>query len=107
MSLHQLEKNKNVRYCAYIPITKIVGTDTWFFEDLAQSEPPFSWGDNDRTLIDPSRLLEQIEDIETDNSVVSKEQGMLNGQCETLRRMKNELRSLMDGPVTVYVDLEN
>ncbi|MGA2440207.1 MAG: hypothetical protein ABSH08_04575 [Tepidisphaeraceae bacterium] len=63
--------------------------DLW--EEFSKSDPNFSWGGNNRTLIDGKAILDHL-----DNSAIKNHR-----QEEKLRRRIAKL------PDDVYVDLEN
>jgi hypothetical protein len=47
----------------FIPFTKLCeayGADAAFIAEMISDQAPFSWGDNNRTLITAARLREQI-----------------------------------------------
>jgi hypothetical protein len=58
MMSHNPDILASVENCAFVPVSKIVPRETneWFFEALSENAP-FSWGDNDRTMISAPRFL--------------------------------------------------
>ncbi len=63
----------------------------WFFEALANTQPPFSWGDNDMSLVTANLLLRWCE------------LNMPKTTRKTLSRFYERLRKLD----CMLVDLEN
>lgn len=63
----------------------------WFFEALASTQPPFSWGDDDRSLVAAVRLQAWCE------------YAMPKSTQKTLSRFYGRLRKLG----STLVDLEN
>ena len=49
--------------CKFVPIRAIVpeGWEDWFYNKISQNAP-FSWGDNNRTLVTASRLADHCKD---------------------------------------------
>ena len=48
----------------YVELSEIVPSEweTWFFNDLSENAP-FSWGDNNRTLVDAGRFRDHAVDV--------------------------------------------
>jgi len=80
--------------CCFIPATNLVPKEIapQFWEAFSQN-PPFSWGDNNRTLISASDFLDYVYQIE-DNFELTEDE---------LKPVINELENLED----TYIDLEN
>ena len=62
MMSHNPDVLVSVENCAFVPVSKIVPRETheWFFEALSENvsfSSPYSWGDNDRTMISAPRFL--------------------------------------------------
>jgi len=90
---------ENVETTQYIPITQIV-PEKWgcWFYDMLSNNAPFSWGDNNRTLITAERLANHAEeclDIELneDGDITQKEVDEWIAEVRKLDPM--------------YIDLEN
>lgn len=71
----------------------------WFYSDISNSAP-FSWGDNDRTLVTAARLLKHIEDTLRDNDNFET---LVHGD-EELEQLKLVLQQL--GEKNIYINLE-
>lgn len=77
---------------AFYPITDIVdhsGEDSEGFYESLSDDAPFSWGDNNRTLVTAQRIM---------NHMVER------GMDEEYPAVYNTLASLPEGS---YIDLEN
>jgi hypothetical protein len=83
-----------------IELTELVpeGWDHWFYELLSESQPSFSWGDNNRTLITAERLLHQCEDILSD----------IHKEIEEVDEQEvNYFLARLESLGQTYIDLEN
>lgn len=77
--------------CQYVNASDLFKGLANLWEEFSNSNPDFSWGGNNRTLVDPKAILDHL-----DNRVIE------NGpQMETLRHR------IVGLPDDVYVDLEN
>jgi hypothetical protein len=81
-----------IHTCKYVHASGLFKGLTNLWNEFADSDPPFSWGDNNRSLVDPASILNHM-----DGSGVIENQR----QVETLRKRVEKL------PAGVYVDLEN
>jgi hypothetical protein len=84
-------KTMTIHTCQYVEASDLFKGLGELCDEFTNSEPSFSWGGNNRTLIDGQSILNHL-----DNSVIENA-----GQLETLRRRVRKL------PGDVYVDLEN
>jgi len=52
----------HTQYCRFVPLSLLIEEELseWFYSAISESAP-FSWGDNDRTLIRPKRLKSHLE----------------------------------------------
>lgn len=81
--------------CEFIPLTNIVPEvwKGWFF-DVISDNAPFSWGDNDRTMVRADRLKEHCEDrIKPEEEEVDKD-------------FTDLFLNLLDALGETYIDLE-
>lgn len=87
--------------CEYIPMTAIVpkGWESWMWNVLSE-DAPFSWGDNNRTLVRASRVADHIEDGLENDSDFCAENGKLLPKYKAWLR---DVRALGE----TYIDLEN
>lgn len=85
--------------CSFIPITELVPKDWrgWFFEALS-ANAPFSWGDNNRSLITAAKLLDHAEDAVEDIAV---------GEGKVCQGDWDDFKTMLEGLGEIYVDLEN
>ena len=92
--------NKNlIQSCKYVCITDIVPKEWvgWFYTAISENAP-FSWGDNNRTMVDAmsfSQHVQQVIDIHDEENIEEK----------TLIEFYNTLGELERKQV--YIDLEN
>ena len=83
--------NMTVYTCRYVHASDLFEGLKALWDEFNNSDPDFSWGNNNRTLVDPHSILNHL-----DNSVTENEK-----QAETLRERVKKLSK------HVYVDLEN
>lgn len=52
----------HVRHCRFVPVSLLLeeGSRDWFYSAISENAP-FSWGDNDRTLIRAKRLKDYLK----------------------------------------------
>jgi hypothetical protein len=89
----------------FVPISDIIPKDWhgWFYDVISQ-DAPFSWGDNNRTLIDAISFghhAEDVLDIEESFGNNIEEDGSIKGR-EEFFDILNALAKK-----NIYVDLEN
>jgi len=81
----------DLRSCKFVHLTDLVPDDMHWIYDALSDNAPFSWGDNDRTLVHASRVAEHVHD-------------MLDRETsETVTQFLKQL----DGLGEIYIDLEN
>ncbi len=90
-----------VQECEYIPMTALVPRDweSWMWEVISDNAP-FSWGDNNRTLVCAGRVADHMEIMLENNSDFCTADGAL------LPKYKAWLRDIRKLGET-YIDLEN
>lgn len=81
-----------IQTCEYIALTDIISDDLGDCWELIAENAPFTWGDNDRTLVTASRLHDHIAD-------------MLD-ECPKKKAVKRVL-AVLDALGETYVDLES
>lgn len=93
--------NLNNQSCQFVPITDIVPESwkSWFFCAISEGAP-FSWGDNNRTLVHATRLRQHIEDVL--DIYLESEQDISVSDRETLMDILNYCSNK-----NIYIDLEN
>lgn len=89
-----------VESCDFVPATALIprSWDRWFWEAISENAP-FSWGDNNRTLVDFRGFLNHAEEaLECADLVDSN-----------VRRWLNRMNKWCDEAEAggIYVDLEN
>jgi hypothetical protein len=70
-----------IETCPFIAFTKLCeayGADTAFVSEMISDQAPFSWGDNNRTLITATRLRDRMLDC-IDSQDLDPLDPMLNG----------------------------
>jgi hypothetical protein len=91
-----------VESCEYVPASELVPEDWvgWFWSIIADNAP-FSWGDNNRTLIDMTTFYNHVDDR-------LEESDFAPTQWKEIERWKKWLTEIADeaGGV-VYIDMEN
>ena len=78
--------------CRYVHASDLFKRLKVLWSEFVESEPDFSWGDNNHSLVDPQDIMNHI-----DGSAAFEHPR----QVETLRKRVEKL------PAGVYVDLEN
>lgn len=96
MSAKKFSLVSKVETCEFIPATLLVpdSWDSWFWERISE-DAPFSWGDNNRTLVDMADFLDHCEDRLHDKPEADA----------WLKKMRSALKEF--GKDGMYVDLEN
>jgi hypothetical protein len=95
-----LGMDPRIEFCTFIPLSELLkrnsdGLDNEIIQELLCLDSPFSWGDNNRTLITASRLLSHWQNMsETFTSQTSK---------KAYQDLLNDLEGLGEK----YIDLEN
>jgi len=93
-------KSPKFETCTFICVTDLVPKHwrPWFFEMLS-SDAPFSWGDNNRTLITVERFIDHVQDCfdmrKGDEAMPSD------------RAVKRYIKGLCGLSAGIYIDLEN
>ena len=96
MSAKKFSLVSMVETCEFIPATLLVPRtwDAWFWERISE-KAPFSWGDNNRSLVDMGDFLRHCEERLDDSPKVQA----------WLKKMRSALNEF--GKDGMYVDLEN
>ena len=83
--------------CQFVRVTSLVPRSwrSWFYCRISENAP-FSWGDNNRTLVTAKRFLEHCEDIYDD----ALEENVSEKEIQTFFNQLKELGQ-------TYIDLEN
>ena len=88
--------------CKFVRLTTLVPKkwSGWFYDQIS-TDAPFSWGDNNRTLVTANRLADHAEECfesyrENDVVVVRAEEKEIEKWLAGIRKMGN-----------TYIDLEN
>ena len=89
--------------CKYVPVTSIVPVQwkEWFFAALSSSAP-FSWGDNNLTMVDVERFARQCEIVLEDNCAAP---GAVREWLKMVRRL--DPGAVRFATPKVYIDLES
>lgn len=85
-----------IETCKFIPVSSLVPENwDWFFA-LISENAPFSWGDNNRTMIDVDTFLNHCDDaFDFDSHYVNV--GAYKAWVKKIERI----------PKDVYIDMEN
>jgi len=92
------KKHTLIETCQFIPASRLVpkAWTSWFWE-VASQDAPFSWGDNNRTLVTAERLADHVVHL---NDPVN---GVRFVSAQAYQTFLRRLRKLG----TMYIDLEN
>ena len=105
MSKKQNTLTDLVESCDFVPATSLIprGWDSWFWEAISENAP-FTWGDNNRSLVDfPSFMQHVTARFDAGSMRVPKSQRGALAAWE--KRMWEYAQEAKHGPV--YIDLEN
>ena len=81
----------NIETCRYVRVSKLFKGLEQLWECLVESDPPFTWGDNNMSMVSIQALVEHMDKWARDDD-----------------KQMNELRKrLAKLPADVYLDLEN
>jgi hypothetical protein len=94
MDENSREDMMNIKTCQYVEASEIFKSYDLAWDVFITSDPDCSWGDNDRTLVLPDVIIENLEhtDFEDNNEY---------------RAVEQVVKILKNIPVDVYIDLEN
>lgn len=76
----------------------------WFFNDISENAP-FSWGDNNRTLVSAERFKDHAEDV-LDMVESEYEEGIVLNDIKEYRQAFLDTLSYLEAN-QIYIDLEN
>jgi hypothetical protein len=98
MNDNEVDVLAGLETCAFVPLSKLVPQEMhgWFFDALSE-HAPFSWGDNDRTMLVASRFLIRAREV-----VQARGD---EGQEEFVEKLFRDTETLERG--NIYIDLEN
>ena len=87
--------------CEFIPATALVPVcwEDWFWAAFS-SDAPFSWGDNNRTLVTASRFVAHAKDVINQSLGGDNPSPEEAAECEAFLSALDELGE-------TYIDLEN
>jgi hypothetical protein len=90
-------RNMKIETCTFIPLTQLVPKkwNDWFYGEVSQ-DAPFSWGDNNRTLITASRLADHVQDKVLYHHRHTKENNAIRKWIVGVRALDS-----------IFIDLEN
>ena len=85
--------------CKYVCVTVIVPKQwsDWFYDMISQ-DPPFSWGNNNRTMVDALSFAHHVQDRLDFQDEIKISQKTLKSFYKTLDDLEKQL---------IYIDLEN
>lgn len=94
----------HIQTCKFIDISDIVPNDwkPWFFGQISQ-DAPFSWGDNNRTLVSPERFREHYLEM-LDITIAGDDS--LADDVEKYQDAFLDILSYLEVN-QIYIDLEN
>ena len=92
-----------IETCEFVPLTSLVPKkwENWFYEAIS-TNAPFSWGDNNRTLISLNRFYDHCKEVLENHGLDYglKESGL------TKKSKDKFLKTIVELTVD-YIDLEN
>lgn len=91
-----MAKKFKVQTCEFVPVSSLV-PDSWggWFYATISSDAPFSWGDNNRTMVTAERFWNHCHERLSGAGYVNE--GALQSWLKKVDRL----------PATLYIDLEN
>lgn len=100
-------KKPKYQVAKYVPLSDVVPENwkSWFYEILIEGAP-FSWGDNNRSLVDPISFGHHAEEV------LDTEESFGNKGNITKRKYKSERKAFFNlltdlEKNRIYIDLEN
>ena len=89
--------------CEFVPVTQLV-PDKWlgWFVDMLSQDAPFSWGDNNRTLITVERFVDHVKEC-----LDIEQQDDSDGNPVTQAEVDKWVAEIEKLDPLLYVDLEN
>ena len=93
-----------IETCEFVPATKLVprSWDSWFWEAFSENAP-FTWGDNNRSLVDFESFIEHAAETFSNGEDLSVQGNRaFRRWLEKMAEYRDEAKH---GPV--YIDLEN
>ena len=96
-----MNKNLTIETCEFVPITSIVPKEwgDWFYIAISENAP-FSWGDNNRTMVDARSFANHV------NEVFSYQDGQQLADIEKYQDAFYDTLNYL-GAKRIYIDLEN
>jgi hypothetical protein len=88
----------SVQQCSFVPASAVFAGSSRAWDTFIESDPPYTWGSNNRTLVAADALAAYLQDT------LGPDNEDLPATLEALQRVVDSLRQL---PAGVYVDLEN
>jgi len=82
-----------LRECSFVHASEVFKGLPKAWDAFSLSDPPFSWGDNNRTLVDADSMRRHLEDADP---IDGKAHGQINRALARLEKLGQ-----------TYVDLEN
>jgi hypothetical protein len=97
-----MKKDLDIQTCKFVPITSIVPKEWtgWFYTAISENAP-FSWGDNNRTMVDAQSFANHIDEVlsyQDDEETLSEIEKYQDAVYDTLNYL---------GAKNIYIDLEN
>ena len=97
-----MKKDLNIQNCKFVEITSIVPKEWtgWFYSAISQ-DAPFSWGDNNRTMVDAQSFANHIDEVlsyQDDEKTLSEIEKHQDAFYDALNYL---------GAKKIYIDLEN
>ena len=84
-----------IETCQFVPASQIKKGLDRAWQALIESQPPFTWGDNNRSLVSIDDLRRQMEQLSDDGA----------GAMSQIKKFIARLDAISDS--VPYVDLEN
>ena len=93
-----------IETCEFVPATSLVprSWDSWFWSQFSENAP-FTWGDNNRSLVDFESFIEHAAEVFSTGENMSAQRTLAFNRW--LERMAAYREEAKHGPV--YIDLEN
>lgn len=96
-----MNKNLTIETCEFVPITSIVPKEWggWFYTSISENAP-FSWGDNNRTMVDAQSFANHVDEV------FSYQDGQQSADIEKYQDAFYDTLNYL-GAKRIYIDLEN
>lgn len=93
-----MSKKIKIETCRFVPVTSIVPKNWWYwFYEAISDNAPFTWGDNNRSMVDVQTFLNHCDAVCLDNGASFVNAGAYKAWVKKIESL----------PEDVCIDMEN